>query len=246
MYLERLIFVLEVVSQSGTTSVAGLASQTGLPKASVYRYVNDLLAAGLLEPVEKGRYAVGSRLKRIAVSKLADEHIIDTAAPLLRQSAKTHGATFFLSRLRRSSIDIIHVEVPGAGVSFLHPGLGSRPIHACSCSKAIAAFSDDPKLGEALKGRLKAYTAHTKTDIGDLRAEFAEIRARGYAECMEEIEPGVCSVAAPVLDSGHGPELSLGATGTKRVLTETNRLKLGATLKELCATLSSQIMAPSG
>ena len=243
MYLERLIRVLELVSQNGKTSVADIASGTGFPRPSVYRHVNDLVAVGFLEPARRGQYVVGARLKRVAGNRFADSNIRQAAAPLLKQSAQAHGATFFLSRLRQSSVDIIHAEVPGSGVSYLHPGLGSRPIHACSCSKAVAAFSDEPMLSRALSGRLKSYTEHTKTEIGDLETEFASIRERGYAECIEEIELGVSSVAAPVLQVGHGPELSLGATGTTRVFTATKRLELGAVLMELCATLASLVEA---
>lgn len=241
MYLDRLLTVLEAVSQSGIASVADIAAATGYPKPSVYRHVNDLVTTGLLEPIEKGSYVIGTRLKRVAGSRFADDSIKQLAIPLLKQSAQEHGATFFISRLRQSSVDIIHAEVPNTGISYLHPGLGARPIHACSCSKAVAAFSDEPMLSRALSGRLKAYTEHTKTEFGDLKAEFAEIRVRGYAECIEEMELGVCSVAAPVLQAGHGTEFSLGATATTRVLTETKRVELGASLKHLCATLASLI-----
>ena len=243
MYLERLITVLELVSQNGSGTVADIAAASGFPKPSVYRHVNDLVAVGLLEPIQRGHYVVGTRLKRVAGNRFADSNVRQMAAPLLKRSAQAHGATFFISRLRQSSVDIFHAEVPSNGVSYLHPGLGSRPIHACSCSKAVAAFSDEPMLRHALRGRLKSYTEHTKTEIDDLEAEFAEIRARGYAECIEEIELGVSSVAAPVLQAGHGPELSLGATGTTRVFTTKKRSELGAVLKELCTTLASLMAA---
>ena len=59
---------------------------------------------------------------------------------LTKQAANQYGSAFFLSRLRGKSVEIIHVETPETGVSYLHPGLGKRPLHACSCSKAVAAF----------------------------------------------------------------------------------------------------------
>ena len=71
-----------------------------------------------------------------------------------------------------------------------------------------------------------------------LRAEFKSIRAKGYAECVQEIEVGVCSVAAPVFVQDLGVLLSLGATGPMRLFTNEFRTKLGSYLTELSEDLS--------
>src|SRR6056297_3464539 len=141
MHLERLSLILEIVGQKGEATVADICDHSDLPKASAYRLVQDLVGAGLLEPVARGQFSIGTRLKRIVQSDQSDRTLIDVVVPTLRQAATTHGAAFFLSRLRGRAVEIIHVETPDTGVSFLHPGLGRRPLHACSCSKAVAAFS---------------------------------------------------------------------------------------------------------
>ena len=53
-----------------------------------------------------------------------------------------------------------------------------------------------------MEGRLRAYTEFTLTNVNDLEAEFETIRKRGFAECVEEIERGLCSVAAPLRLAG--------------------------------------------
>ena len=60
--------------------------------------------------------------------------------------------------------------------AFIHPGMGERPMHACSCSKAIAAFADEAFMEKFLAGTLKAYTQHTKTTREMLMVEFELIR----------------------------------------------------------------------
>ena len=107
--------------------------------------------------------------------------------------------TVFLARFRNSQVEIIHVETPDdPGRAFIHPGLGVRPMHACSCSKAIAAFTEPEFQDCIINGTLKAYTEHTKTTEADLRADFARIVQRGFADCDQEIDLGIASVAAPV------------------------------------------------
>ena len=230
MHLERLTLILEIVGQKGEATVADICGHSDLPKASAYRLVQDLVSAGLLEPVARGRFTIGSRLKRIVQSDQSDSALIEVVAPSLRQAAITHGAAFFLSRLRGRAVEIIHVETPDTGVSFLHPGLGKRPLHACSCSKAIVAFSPDLLLSQNLKGQLRAYTEFTLTRLEDLEAELALIRQRGYAECVEEIERGMCSVAAPLGHAGPGATLSIGATGSTWVFSPAFRASIGAAM----------------
>lgn len=239
MHLERLVFILETVAQKGDASVADICASSDLPKPSAYRLVQDLVGVGLLEPVSRGRFTLGTRLTQMTRQDTSDAALLDVIAPILKQATRSFGAAFFVSRLRGNSVEIIHVETPDTGVSFLHPGLGKRPLHACSCSKVVAAFSPDLRLADGLEDRLKAYTEFTQTNLADFKTELADIRARGYAECVEEIERGMCSVATVLSDDGFGSSLSIGATGSVRVFTPEFRQSIGAELQTLSADISS-------
>lgn len=239
MHLERLTMILEIVGRQSDASVADICDRSDLPKPTVYRLVQDLVSTGLLEPIGKGRFVVGTRLKRIARNDHSDRALMEVAGPALKSAAEQHGVCFFLSRLRLRAVEIIHVETPDTGVSYLHPGLGKRPLHACSCSKAVAAFSPGLLLTSELKGRLKAYTEFTLTSVNDLHTEFETIRKRGYAECVEEIERGMCSVAAPLGQSEIGRTLSIGATGSVRVFDKNFRAMMGKELVALSESLTN-------
>jgi len=241
MHLERMILVLEIVSQKGDASVADICAHSNLPQATAYRIVQNLVAAGLLETVARGRFVIGGRLKRITRPDQSDAALIAEVRPTLIRAANEHGAAFFLSRLRGRSVEIIHVETPQTNVSFLHPGLGKRPLHACSCSKAILAVLPDRVMAADLETRLKAYTEFTLTNVAELEADLALIRRRGYAECVEEIEYGMASVAAPLSRSGPGATISIGATGSTRVFTPAFRARLGSEIVRLASTLSAEM-----
>jgi IclR family transcriptional regulator, acetate operon repressor len=241
MHLERLTLILEVVGQKGEATVADICAHSDLPKPSAYRLVQDLVGVGLLEPVARGKFAIGSRLKLITQSDHSDRTLLEVIAPALKQAAAQFGTAFFVSRLRGKSVEIIHVETPNTGISYLHPGLGKRPLHACSCSKAVAAFSPDLFVTSDMEGRLRAYTEFTLTSVKDLEAEFEAIRRRGFAECVEEIERGMCSVAAPLASSGPGATMSIGATGSVRVFTPAFREKLGPQIAQIAGEISHRL-----
>lgn len=233
MHLDRLIAVLETVAIAGrAVSPADVQRATGLPRPTCYRLLQTLAEHRLLdEPEDASRYLIGERLKRIAILGQPDVDVCQAAAPTLRETAIELGEAVFLSKFRDRKVEIIHVATPvNAARSFIHPGLGDRPMHACSCSKAIAAFADQVFQSEILSRPLRAYTAQTKTSADEIEREFAAIRDCGYAECVEEIEVGVSSVAAPIRIGNLGVPFSVGATGPIRRFTPHHREKIGTRL----------------
>ena len=164
------------------------------------------------------------------------------AAPLLKAAEIDYNETVFLSRFRNSKVEIIHVETPADPArAFIHPGLGERPMHACSCSKAIAAFAE-PEFQDCIVSKnLRQYTEHTKTSQKDLYAEFQKIAERGFADCDQEIDMGIASVAAPVSIGNIGAIFSIGAVGPIRRFGEAYRNEIGAKLVELSTRVSGAI-----
>lgn len=244
MHLDRLINVLETVANAGrAVSANDVQRATGLPRPTCYRLLQTLAEHRLLdEPGEASRYLIGERLKRIVVLGQPDIDVCHAAAPALQDAAIDFGEAVFLSRFRDKNVEIIHVETPAdAGRSFIHPGLGNRPIHACSCSKAIAAFAEDEFQSEILSSPLRAYTEQTKTDPDQIAQEFTAIREQGYAECVEEIEVGVSSVAAPIRIGSLGVPFSVGATGPIRRFTARHRAEIGSGLIDVANRISAKI-----
>lgn len=248
MHLDRLIAVLEAVAIAGrAVSPADVQHATGIPRPSCYRLLQTLAEHRLLDaPDEMSRYVIGERLRRIALLSQSDVDVCEAAAPLLVETAINFGEAVFFSRFRDKSVEIIRVETPvDAARSFIHPGLGKRPIHACSCSKVIAAFSDPGFQQKIVSGPLRAYTGQTKTKPAEIKSELAAIRKRGYAECVEEIEVGVSSVAAPIRIGSLGVPFSVGATGPIRRFTNNHRKKIGKALIEVADQIAVNLQLNS-
>ena len=244
MHLDRLVIILEAVAAAGRdVSAADVQRVTGLPRPTCYRLLRTLAEHRLLDEPEDGSgFRIGRRLAQIALLGQTDGDIRTIAAPILKSAAVEFGEAVFLSRLRGKAIEIIHVETPDdMRRSFVHPGLGARPIHACSCSKAVAAFSDEAFQGKVLAGHLRAYTDHTKTDAAEIAREFAAIRQQGYAECVEEVEVGVSSIAVPVQWGAMGVVFSVGATGPVRRFSADHRKQIGAALVPVAEKIATHL-----
>ena len=236
--------ILEAVASSGRPITAlDVQRLTNLPRPTCYRLLQTMTAQRLLDEPDAGRFLVGERMVRLAFLAQPDADVCQISAPALKEAADQFGEAVFLSRLRNRGVEIIHVEVPkDAKRSFVHPGLGFRPMHACSCSKVIAAYAEDGFREAILAGPMRSFTKKTKRNSVALRKEFDSIRADGYAECVEEIEVGVCSVAAPVQIGTIGPTFSIGATGPLRRFTQVRRAEIGGALQNIGQKVSQILM----
>jgi len=242
MRLDRLLLVLEAIALAGKPlTAAEVHEMTELPVPTCYRLLQVLKQQRLLETAEHGNgFVIGARLRRIAELSATDKDLSTLAAPVLSSATERFGAAVFLSRFRQQGVSIIHVETPAdAAQSYIHPGLGFRPMHACSCSKVIAAFADTSFRELILGGPKKAYTPQTLTQRKALEEEFQRIQKAGYAECVEEIEVGVSSVAAPVYSGDQGAVFSVGTIGSMRRFTTRHRHSVGRKLIGIANELSA-------
>jgi DNA-binding IclR family transcriptional regulator len=85
------------------------------------------------------------------------------------------------------------------------------------------------------------YPDHTKTTTDALRQEFAQIVERGFADCDQEIDLGIASVAAPISIGNIGATFSVGAVGPIRRFERDYRAKIGAKLTGLSEKISGAI-----
>ena len=230
MNIERMMNILDVISNSGKEiSTLEIHKLSKIPKPTCYRTIEQLLNHELIEdPNNNNRYVIGDKLRTITRTGTLDKDICLLTSPLLQETAKSFDEAVFLSRFRNNGVEIIHVETPKkVSSSFVHPGLGYRPLHACSCSKAILAFSATSLKQKILDGPKKQYTKNTKVLKKELEAELQLIQTRGYAECVEEIQDGIASVAVPIKINNNNNLFSIGTIGPSHTFTAKKRSTLG-------------------
>lgn len=236
--------VLEMIAVAGRgLTAADVQKATELPRPTCYRLLQTLVDNRLVDdPDRNSHYVIGERLVRIALLGKSDIDVRSACAASLKAATARFGEAVFLARFRSRHVEIIQVELPvDASRGYIHPGQGVRPMHACSCSKAIAAFAEWDFQKEILRGDLKAYTEHTRITRESLQVEFAKIVKQGYAECDQELEIGVSSVAAPIRIGHVGASFSVGVVGPIRRFSAANRKRIGKELKQLATRVSAAI-----
>jgi len=214
--LERYTEILEATAASRQpVTVGDLVRMSGLPRATVYRLASSLEETGLLQKTEDGNFfEIGYRLRRLNCLGLPDQEIRNAVRDLMIKGASNWGETIFMGRMRGVEVELMLAEVPrDSAQAHIYPGLGLRPLHACSSAKAILAFRPIELVNTLIEEQSESFTDKTITGLGDVICDLEATRTRGYGLCDEEIDQGILSLAVPIIDEGCEPMFSIGLVG---------------------------------
>lgn len=216
--IERYFAILEILAAfPAGLQLRDLAEMLDVPKPSLHRLLAVLLAADLVRFSDGPgqRYALGERMRRLVFLSASDSFIISLAASHLKKLSEEFGETCYVARLEGSKVRSIVMDSPSSPWrGFVLPGKDMHA-HATASAKAIAAFQPPDVMRDILAEPLMKLTRFTITDRDTVLAEYAGIRAKGYATCIEEIEEGLAAFAVPVFSNAWGVSYSIAILGPK-------------------------------
>lgn len=203
----RLFALLEVIAAKDQRyALQDLVEETGLPKPTLHRMLQQLESAGLLRREGDSRlYGIGTRLRRLAENLLLNDSHHGARHAVLRHLVEEIGESCNLTALSGSEVVYLdRVETAAPLRFYLHPG--SRvPVH-CSASGKIFLAQMAPAQRRRLLANvpLEAYTPKTLTELEQIEREVQRVRKDGFALDDEEFLPGLLCIAA-LVPSENGP-----------------------------------------
>jgi DNA-binding IclR family transcriptional regulator len=216
--------------------LAEVSERAGLNKTTTHRLLQALHSESLLDRnAANGAYRLGPALMALGVQALSSNDLRLRARPLLKRLATETGETATLEVPIDDTMLILD-EVTGSHFVGAAGNVGTRwPIHATSTGKALIAF--DEQGTDRLAESLVCLTPQTIIERDRLEEQLREIRRRGFAETVDELEDGFSGVAA-VVRGGMGQVLgALSVCGPTQRLSEGRRASLGATLCTVASRL---------
>lgn len=180
-------------------TLGAIARATGLPSATAYRLVAELVGWGALEKVGRGRYRVGMRLWEVGSLAPVARGLRDAALPVLQELCAVTGHPVHLVVLDGEHALFLE-RLAGHAPLELRSQVGKRlPLHASGPGKVLLAHAPAEVLDAVLAAGLPRVASGTITDPERLAAALAEIRRAGFCLSREEMTDGAASVAAPVV-----------------------------------------------
>lgn len=239
--LERQLAVIERVAESPVgLPFTAIQQSLALPKATTHRLVQTLCALGLLDVSGDAArlYRLGGRLIRLLGLAVSPDRLVPLARPVLADVVEKFGETAFLAMLRGREVETITMVTPVKDwQGHVHPGR-IMPAHAAASAKAIFAFREEATWDGVLRPPLQAFTGKTLVDPAAVQREYRQIRKRGFATCIEEIDPGQMAVAAPIRVGEVGTLFSVCLVGPTNRIREHSVERIAASLTAAASRLS--------
>ena len=202
------------LTREESIGVSELARRLGLGKSNVHRLLTTLVAEGLLErDPHTGGYRLGIVMFELGEAVKVHLDLHAAAGPVLAHLREQTGESSQVGVL--DGVEVVYVDrLESAHSLRLFTETGRRvPAHCTSSGKVLLAHQPEPEREAFLTRPLHRLTPHTIVEPGALRDELTTVRARGWAEAVDEREIGVASLAAPIRDV-HGDvvaAISIGA-----------------------------------
>jgi DNA-binding IclR family transcriptional regulator len=208
--------LVEVARHRDPVSFTELIAASGLAKSTTSRLLTALERNGLVRRDVAGRFSPGEVFLSYAWRGGAEADLVTLAQPVLAQLGEQTSETINLGVPRDGGLVEQIAQVDSryliGGTNWV--GL-TVPLHCAALGKVLLAFG----AAELPKGRLERRTDRTITSKNALAAEVAAVRERGYAVTIEELEPGLVAVAAPVFGDGEAAVGALSVSGPASRLT---------------------------
>jgi IclR family transcriptional regulator, acetate operon repressor len=209
--------LIEVARHRDPVSFTELTAASGLAKSTTSRLLMALERNGLVRRDDAGRFSPGEVFLSYAWRGGAEADLVSVAQPALARLGEETGETVNLGVPRDGGLVEQIAQVDSryliGGTNWV--GL-AVPLHCAALGKVLLAFG----AAQLPKGRLEQRTERTITSRTALAAELAAVRERGYAVTIEELEPGLVAVAAPVFvaSTGAASASTGGTVGGGRVV----------------------------
>jgi IclR family acetate operon transcriptional repressor len=227
---DQLARALALVLERAPRTLTELADAVGLPAAELEPLLGALERHGLLAwDLQRAGLRPGAAALRFARSGVGGPDLVELAQPSLRRLADESGETATLIIPRPAGTEAI-AQIDGSHLLGATNWLGRElGLHCTAAGKVFLAFG----VAELPDGDLTRLTPQTVTDRQSLGRQLDEVRQRGYATIVDELEPGLSAVAAPVRDRGGAVVAALSASGASvRLVPQRLRLLGRVTLEQ--------------
>jgi DNA-binding IclR family transcriptional regulator len=246
--VDRLVRILESFSaERSAWSLAELSAHLRLPKSTLHRFLTSLEIHDILRRDPDDRlWRPGYRLLGWGELAATTLGLNQLARPLMRAIAASTGEMVVLTVY--SEQEAVCTEVIDARHSVrLALEVGTRrPLHAGASSKILAAYLPETEVRQAVRDRgLPQLCSNTITEPDELLAELARIRDLGYAQSIEETDPGAWGIATPIFDRSGAMVGAIGIAGPIQRYSEDLAQHYVALCQAACEELSGQLGAPS-
>lgn len=202
--VERAFWIIDLIADApGGLSLADIARELRVNKAIADKLLVTLLKIGFVWRDDRTQtFHLTCRISNLGMKQLQRSHLLDLCTTEVRQLADETGDLARLAIVENNnSISWVYAAVGSTRTLQINPNCSLRvDLHAHATGKAwLSTMPFDQAWVLLEKQGTPELTPNTITGKNELRSEFIDTAARGFAISREESEIGVRAIAAPIL-----------------------------------------------
>ncbi|MCU1461853.1 MAG: IclR family transcriptional regulator [Acidimicrobiales bacterium] len=188
-------------ADSPALSFSDFCERTGLPRSTVHRMLEQLVAYRWLERIGN-QYQLGTRMFEFGFLVRRCYYLREVALPFMEDLYEATHETVHLGAL--VGRDVLYLDKIGGHDAHQVPSRigGKAPAHCTGLGKAMLAFAGEEVIADVVNRGLIQMTPSTIVDPIVFSDEMRTIRELGVAFDREEAVPGITCVAVPIRGSG--------------------------------------------
>ncbi|MDR3497808.1 MAG: DNA-binding transcriptional regulator [Parvibaculum sp.] len=203
----RAFQILEALNQQTVTTLAALHNKTGLPKPTLVRLLDTLIAAGYVQRISRATgYSLAERVLRLSGGFRHSDRVVEASRPFLTALTAQHKWSVGLATTDGDAM-IIRTGTRHESPFSTDPNYtGQRlPMLISALGRAYLAFCAEEER-EAILSLLRNSSARSNAmarDEGAISRLLANIRKRGFANAIPVRNDPMRGIAVPVMENGH-------------------------------------------
>ena len=212
--VQRCLRLLSLFSEAPAgLSATEVTKLSGLPVSTVHRFLVNLQDAGFLDCSAKGKYHLGIACFSIGHAALGQLDIRRLSLPYLQALNQHTRETIHLTvRQGQTAVYVEKLDSPEHLRIFSRIG-ALVPLYCTAVGKVLLAYMPQAELETTLSQiEPRRLTANTIASRQELEQHLHRVRKAGHAFDLEEHEPHIRCIAAPIWDHTGAVNASLSLT----------------------------------
>jgi IclR family transcriptional regulator, blcABC operon repressor len=236
------LIVLDAIAAAGRPMhLSELAHELPVAKSTIHRVCAVLVERGWLVRQESGAYALGIRALRLG-SRADDLPIVTAFRTVAAEYLTRHDEMLALAVLDGGESLFIAIEETSQPVRLVTHVGSKTPAYASASGRVMLAGLPPAQVDAMFAGQaLVTPTGRRLNGVPELQIFLAEVRARGYAENLDETALGLYVASVPVVNDVGITLAALTTCIPTSRLTEDRRQAVVADMLEHGRTLSELV-----
>ncbi|AMP01846.1 bacterial transcriptional regulator family protein [Collimonas arenae] len=245
--LTRGLAVLQAVA-GGARDLKEIAKLLGTTRSTTHRLASCLVQERYLRFTPNAGYVLGPKLIELGFQARDEVSLAVVARPYLEQLAEQSGDTIHLAL--QDDDDVLYLDkIPGKKGLEMRSRVGHRmPIATTGVGKALMLGMDEEDWKSLYQKRSSATSVDTsrrlpKRSWSEFRDQMRQYAKGGYAFDLEDNEPSIRCVAAPIYDASHAIVAAISVSSTVPYMPLKRMQSLIAVVQAAAARISSELGA---